>query len=171
MEEQILLAIDGSTKSTGYAIFKEGKLIFHGVITASSSNLFKRLQKMQQELEKLVNEYHPTRVVLEEVLPDDVRHNQTVYKALVYLQGYIRGMLDKYRMDAELIVASSWRKKCGIKTGAGIRRESLKNKDIAFVKAKYNIDVCDDEADAICIGHAMLFGVEKVETYDDFEII
>ena len=171
MAKETILAIDASTKATGYAVFQDKELTAHGVIVATSSNLFRRISKMSNELEVLVEHYHPQKVYLEEVLPDDVRHNQTVYKALVYLQGYIRGMLDKYKMDAELIVASSWRKKCGIKTGAGIRRESLKNKDIAFVKAKYNIDVCDDEADAICIGHAMLFGVEKVETYDDFEIV
>lgn len=170
MEEQILLAIDASTKSTGYAIFKDKELIGHGVITASSPNLFKRLKRMSSVLEELVKKYNPDKVYLEEVLPDDVRHNQTVYKALVYLQGYIRGMLDNYKLDAELIVASSWRKKCGIKTGAGIRREPLKLKDIAFVKSKYNISVGDDEADAICIGHAMIFGSSEVDSYDDFEI-
>jgi hypothetical protein len=43
---------------------------------------------------------------------------------------------------------------CGIKTGTGVRRESLKPQDIAFVKTIYNIEVNDDIADAIGIGHA-----------------
>jgi hypothetical protein len=49
---------------------------------------------------------------------------------------------------------SEWRKVCGIKTGTGVRRESLKPLDIAFAKNTYGLDVNDDIADAIGIGHA-----------------
>ena len=57
----------------------------------------------------------------------------------------------------EFIQPGSWRSKCGIKTGKGIKREALKMADIQFVKDKYNIDnINDDIADAICIGHSCL---------------
>jgi len=42
----------------------------------------------------------------------------------------------------------------GLKRGRGITRETLKQKDIEFVKNKFNKIVNDDEADAICIGYA-----------------
>ena len=62
---------------------------------------------------------------------------------------------------------------CGIKTGAGVRRESLKPKDIAFVKSQFGITVNDDIADAICIGFSAVGGVIKepqvVTTDDGFE--
>ena len=41
-----------------------------------------------------------------------------------------------------------------LKRGRGITRETLKQKDMEFVKEKFNKDVNDDEADAICIGYA-----------------
>ena len=43
---------------------------------------------------------------------------------------------------------SEWRKVCKIK---GKCRKELKENAIKYVKNKYNIKVCDDEADAICI--------------------
>ena len=55
----------------------------------------------------------------------------------------------------EYVYPSQWRSACGIKTGRGIKRESLKEKGIKFVKDTYNIDnINDDIADAIGIGHA-----------------
>ena len=54
----------------------------------------------------------------------------------------------------EYVYPGTWRKDCGIRTGRGIKREALKKADIQFVKDNYNIDVNDDIADAICIGHA-----------------
>ena len=54
----------------------------------------------------------------------------------------------------EYIYPSSWRASLGIKNGRGIKRTTLKQADIDFVKEKYNINVNDDEADAICIGLA-----------------
>ena len=41
-----LLALDCSTKATGYAIFKDKELLASGVITASSNDLYKRIHKM-----------------------------------------------------------------------------------------------------------------------------
>ena len=72
-------------------------------------------------------------------------------------------LLDKHNLasSAEFIVASAWRKKCGIHTGQGIRRESLKPKDIQFVQNQFGIKVNDDIADAICIGFSYVGGEIK----------
>jgi Holliday junction resolvasome RuvABC endonuclease subunit len=154
MNEEILLTIDGSTKSTGWSIFCGKDLKAHGVIGAGSANLYHRIDKMVEEIDKIIEEYHPTKIVMEDVLPDDVKNNNNVFKALMYLQGFLMKLFDKHDLTAKLITASHWRKGCGIKTGAGIKRESLKPKDIQFVKEQYGLDVNDDEADSICIGWA-----------------
>jgi Holliday junction resolvasome RuvABC endonuclease subunit len=156
MQDEILLTIDGSTKSTGYAIFKNKQLIDHGVLAVSGGLALDRIPKMVKQIEEVVIKYNPTRIVMEEVLPEDVKHNQKVFKPLMYLQGDVRIMLNKYKKDAELVEASHWRRICNIKTGRGVRRESLKKSDVLFVKTKYNIEVNDDEADAICIGYAKI---------------
>jgi Holliday junction resolvasome RuvABC endonuclease subunit len=169
MKKQVLLTIDASTKSTGWAIFEDTQLTNYGVITATSSNLYKRIDKMITEIDKLVEQYQPTDIVIEEVLPADVRNNNNVFKALIYLQGFICHTLDKYKIIPTFIVASHWRRLCGIKTGSSIKRESLKSKDIAFVKKEYGIDVNDDIADAICIGYATLHEHDNKEDFDGFE--
>ena len=168
----VTLAVDASTKSTGIAIYDNQELKHYSCITASSSNLYKRIRKMQEEIENIIQEYKPDRVIMEDVIPDDVHGNQTVFKALMYLQGYLMEIYDKYKIPAELVVANHWRKLCGIKTGAGVKRESLKPKDIAFVKNQFGLTVNDDIADAICIGFAAVGGTIKepqVVVIDGFE--
>lgn len=168
----ITLAVDSSTKSTGIAIYNNQELKHYSCITASSTNLFKRIHKMQDEIENIIKEYKPDKVIIEDVVPDDVKGNQTVFKALMYLQGYLVEIFNKYELPYEFMVASHWRKLCGIKTGAGIKRESLKPKDIAFVKNQFGISVNDDIADAICIGFAAVGGTIKepqVVVVDGFE--
>lgn len=155
------LALDLSTKSTGWAIYNNKDLEKYNCITASSSNLYKRIEKMGQELTTVLKENKIDKVVIEDVVPDDVKKNGTVFRALMHLQGYIAFTLDKFGLKPEYVVAAHWRKLCGIKTGAGIHRESLKPEDIKFVKNQFGLDVNDDIADAICIGFAAVGGVVK----------
>lgn len=75
---------------------------------------------------------------------------------LIYLQAAIEFLVwEKYpKLKITYILPNSWRSKCGIQTGRGIKRETLKAADIAFVKNTYGLNVNDDEADAIGIGHS-----------------
>lgn len=168
----ITLAVDASTKSTGLAVFDGQELKHYECITASSTDLFKRIHKMQDEIDRVIKEYNVDKIVIEDVIPEDVHGNQNVFKALTYLQGYLVEIFNKNKIPYELVVASHWRRLCGIKTGSGVRRESLKPKDIAFVKNQFGISVNDDIADAICIGFAAVGGTIKepqVVVVDGFE--
>ena len=156
-----ILAIDPSSKSTGIAVFSDQELIHYECITAGSANLFKRINKMVEGIENILKTYSIEKVVMEEVIPDDVKGNNTVFKALIYLQGFIVAKLDEYKLKPVFFVSSEWRKKCGIHTGRGVMRESLKPKDQAFVKSQFGLTVNDDIADAICIGFAAVGGVVK----------
>ena len=64
-------------------------------------------------------------------------------------------------IEIEYIYPSSWRSIIGIRTGRGIKRASLKDKDINFVKDTFNIIVNDDEADAILIGLSQTMNQKK----------
>ena len=168
----ITLAVDASTKSTGVAIFENQELKHYECITASSTDLFKRIHKMQDEIEKIIKEYKVDRIVIEDVIPDDVHGNQNVFNALKWLQGYLVEVFVRNKLPYEFMVASHWRKLCGIKTGSGVKRESLKPKDIAFVKNQFGISANDDICDAICIGFAAVGGTIKepqVVVVDGFE--
>jgi Holliday junction resolvasome RuvABC endonuclease subunit len=167
------LALDLSTKSSGYAVFEDKKLIEYGCITAASTNVWHRIDKMIIELDKILQYYQFSHIYIEDVYPEDVKGNLTVWKILTYLQGFVLHLLDKYNLKSTFLTASEWRSKCGIHTGRGIKRESLKAKDIAFVKNQFGLDVNDDVADAICIGCAAL-GVTPIQpevskTADGFE--
>lgn len=129
-----------------------------GCITSASTDLIKRIYKMRDELAAILDQYSIDKIVVEEVRPEGgfgVGNTQT-HRALMWLQAATAFLLhDNYpQIEIEYIYPSSWRAKLGIKNGRGIKRTSLKEADIAFVKNKYNIDVNDDVADAICIGLA-----------------
>ena len=153
-----ILSIDASTKATGWAIFNDHELVDYGMVTATSTDLIKRLHKITNDLKPIIEKYDIKKVILEEVRPEMGTQNIKTHRALMWLQGALTTMLhDDYNFSLDDIVylyPSEWRKVCGIKTGSGVRRESLKPKDIAFVKQTYNIDVNDDIADAIGIGYA-----------------
>ena len=155
-----ILSLDLSTKSSGWAIFEDGLLIKSGCITSASLDLMKRIKIMTAEIRNIINENGPIdKIIAEEVRPEGTGYGvgkQKTHKALMYLQAAINFMLydDFNKKEMELIYPSSWRASIGIKTGRGIKRASLKEKDIQFVKENYNLDVNDDEADAICIGYS-----------------
>lgn len=152
----IILSIDASTKSTGIAIFQQNKLIKYKCINCNDSNTYKRIEKMTEQIKKIYNQYKPINIIMEDVLPEDVKHNQTVFKALIYLQASIVLSLYKLGGIVNLCTASHWRAQVGIHTGRGIKREVLKNASKELVKNIYKVDVNDDISDAICIGIAYI---------------
>lgn len=158
-----LLALDASTKATGCAIFKDKELMASTVITASSNDLYKRIHKMVDNILAIVEQIGINKIVMEEVIPDHTKNTNT-FKALMYLQALIHIELhDKFpKVEIELVYPSSWRSICGIKNGRGIKREQEKAEDIKFANKTYNLTLTsDDQADAICIGHAYLHPKEE----------
>lgn len=152
----IVLSIDASTKSTGVAVFQQGQLIHYECINSNNTNVYIRIEKMVKKIIQLCTLYNPTDIIMEDVLPEDVKHNQKVFKALIYLQAAIVLQLYKYNFDVKFYTASHWRAQVNIHTGRGIKREELKYASQKLVKNIYNIDVNDDISDAICIGIAYI---------------
>lgn len=154
----MIMSLDVSTRSTGLAIFDGNKLITYKLITATSTDLIKRIQKITKEIQETIEEYKEiNKLILEEVRPEDSAGlNTNTHRALMWAQAAIAFMIHDNcpKITMEYVYPGTWRKDCGIKTGRGIKRETLKKADIQFVKDNYNIDVNDDIADAICIGHA-----------------
>lgn len=111
---------------------------------------------MRDGIAEILNKYSVTKIVVEEVRPEGGYGvgNTKTHRALMWLQAAAAFLIhDKYStIEIEYIYPSSWRAALGIKNGRGIKRISLKEQDIQYVKEKYNITVNDDEADAICIG-------------------
>ena len=154
-----ILSIDASTKSTGWSVYEDSQLKDYGCITSSSTDLFKRIHKMVDEIaEILKKEKDIKKIILEEVRPDDIgsRSNLATHKALMFLQGAIAMMVhDNFsNITIEYLYPSEWRKCCKIKTGRGVIRETVKQRDVRFVEETFGLKVNDDIADAIGIGYA-----------------
>lgn len=153
-----LLALDASTKATGVAIFKDKELMGYSCITASSTDLYKRIHKMVDNILTIVEQLNVEKIVMEEVIPDHSKNTNT-FKALMYLQALIHIEIhDKHpQTQIELVYPSSWRSTCGIEDGRSSKREQKKQKDIEFANRTYGLTLTNDDiADAICIGHAYL---------------
>ena len=163
----MILSLDLSTKSSGWAIFNDEELVEHGCITSASTDMIKRIHIMIDGIRFLLDNYLDIdTIIVEEVRPEGGYGvgNQKTHKALMYLQAALEFLIhDDYnkRVKIDYIYPSSWRAAIGIKTGRGVKRTSLKEQDIEFVKETFGIEVNDDEADAICIGFAHN---KKIET-------
>lgn len=150
-----ILALDASTKSTGLALFEDSNLIDYVCLTASSTDMIKRINKIISALNTFLSKNQVDKIILEEVRPETGK-NLNTYRALMWLQAAINFLVhENYPSIAiEYVYPSAWRAACGIKTGPGRKREELKSADIKFVKDTYGLTVNDDIADAIGIGHA-----------------
>lgn len=153
-----ILSLDLSTKSSGWAVFEENKLIDYGCIASASTDLIKRIHIMTDGIKEVLNKYKIDKIVVEEVRPDVGSSNLQTHRALMWLQAATAFLVhDEFnKTEIEYIYPSSWRAACGIKNGRGVRRESLKQYDIIFVKETFGIDVNDDIADAIGIGYSQI---------------
>ena len=152
-----ILAIDASSKSSGFAVFEGPELIYSCCKTASSSDLINRIEKMADYTQQIIIMYPDIElIIMEEVLPDAAGHNMQTHRALMWLQAAIAIRMHNVYPDIkiEYIYPSSWRAAVGIKTGRGITRTTLKKKDIELAESLFDLEeINDDRADAILIGY------------------
>ena len=174
-----ILALDASTKSTGYAISKADGSIKYGLITASQKDARDRILKMRDAITTLAAENEIDTIVLEEVRPDNM--NSRTGQVLKWLQAAI--ILDIFEnvskdIQIDLIYPSSWRKVLKIQQ-YGVRREEYKKRDVDYANKQYKLNLNytqDDEADALCILSAYIQDKNIVVTeeapkviHEDFE--
>lgn len=146
-----ILSLDLSTKSSGYAVSIDKELKDYGCIQSTSTDSVKRIVIMRDGVAEIIKKYDVKEIVIEEVRTD--YNNSHTFRMLNWVQAAI--VLAAYDIDPKIKIsylqASSWRSKIGIKTGRGIKRDVLKQKDIEYVQNKYGITANDDICDAICL--------------------
>lgn len=148
----MILALDLSTKSSGWCVGEKGAMQDYGCIASFSDNPIVRIIKMRDDIENIIKKYNVTEIVVEEVRTD--YKNAHTYKMLTWLQAAI--VILAYEINPKITIQyiqpSAWRSAIGIHTGRGVKRAELKTADINYVKQKYNISTeNDDICDAICI--------------------
>lgn len=149
-ENKILLALDQSSKITGYAIFENNVLADSGIISIKDSNFNKRLFKLYNEVKELLINFNINCIIIEDIqLDNSVANNINTFKLLAEVMGILELLFTQLKIPYQIIAPSSWRSKCQIK---GPSRKQFKQAAQNFVKKEYGLDVSEDTADAICIG-------------------
>lgn len=155
-----MIAIDSSTNKSGIAIYKNGQFKSYKLLDYSNDKkMDSRFKKMSVALTEMLDEQNPDIIYIEETV---VLRNAQTQRFLTRLQGVVAIWCFINNCDFNTIRPTQWRKLIGMTQGKSIKREQLKQAAIDYVKEKYNLDVNDDIADAVCIGDAVLkmFGVE-----------
>ena len=152
MSSTTLLSLDTSTTSTGWAIFKDGEYQESGVIDdfKKVKNGYERLKLMTKELLDSIGQLKPDIIVIEK---DVVFGNMKVIDMLMKIIGAVYGFCLFNEITYYEFAPSEWRKYVKLQA-FGRKRDEFKKASIKYIKDNLNMDVNDDEADAICIGLA-----------------
>jgi len=149
-----LLAIDSSTTKSGCAYFCNGKYKEHLLLDCSKDkNMDSRFEAMSQKLWGVLEIYKPNIVCIEETV---VLRNAQTQRFLTRLQGIIYAWCMNHGCEFNTIRPTSWRKQLSFSQGKNVKRDQLKEQSVHYVLENYNLNVGDDEADAICIGDAVM---------------
>lgn len=148
-----ILSLDLSTKSSGYAIFEDEKLIDSGVIRNSDKDLLVRGNYMAEFVRLLCEKYGRFDLVGIEDLK--IIHNQSVLVMLAQVQGMVLRELNG--QEVKFVFPTVWRK--GFKLNG--KRADAKAKAIELCnELGYTVE-CDDDAEAILLGIYFQKGVDK----------
>ena len=159
------LALDQSSRITGYAVFENAKLIDYGKFSVNDEDIGVRLMKIRQEVEYLIKQHEVEEVVFEDIqMQGNVANNVQTFKALAEVFGVIYELVTELNLPNTAVLASSWKSTLQIK---GRTRPEQKRNAQALVEKTFNIKPTQDECDAICIGlHHILKPVKSNDSFD-----
>lgn len=146
-----ILALDQSTRITGYAIFNPvGDLLTWGKLSLTEDDLGQRLYKFRNWLKQIIEKEEIDYVIFEDIqLQNNVINNVKTFKSLAEVIGIINELLFEMDIDCAAVLASTWKSTLKIR---GKDRAAQKKSAQEYVINTYNLKVTQDEADAICIG-------------------
>lgn len=145
-----LLALDQSSRITGYAVFSDGKLIHHGKFTLEDDDIGIRLVEFRNKIISLIHEYCITEVAFEEIqMQNNVVNNVQTFKILSEIYGVLQELITELKIPYTIVSSNTWKSTMKIpKT----KREEEKRRAQALVQQLFQIKATQDEADAICLG-------------------
>lgn len=145
-----ILALDQASKTSGFSVFKDGKLHTYGKFTFEDADLGERLCKIKNKILELINEYDIDELIFEDIqLQNNITQNVQTFKILAEVYGLIDQMASELKIPHRSYLASSWKSQLGIK---GKDRAEQKRNAQKYVMNTYGVKCTQDEADAICIG-------------------
>ena len=148
-----LLALDQSSYTTGYSVFKDGQPVIISHFTAQGDDLGKRLEQIKTNIIELIAKYDIDEVVFEDIQLQDMAGGKEVgiktFKILAEVFGVVHELLTEMEMDYTIVPPVVWKATFKI-AGKGRAKEKKMAQDYVF--KTYGIRCTEDEADATCIG-------------------
>lgn len=159
-----LLALDQSSKTSGYAVFYDNELKTYGHFTFEDEDLGERLYKIRKKVNELINKYNINEIAFEDIqLQNNVGNNVKTFKVLAEVFGIIYELATELKLPHKEILAATWKSTLNIK---GKNRPEQKRNAQQYVNTKYQIKATQDECDAICIGTHIILGKKQIEDHD-----
>lgn len=148
-----VLSMDQSTRVSGWAYFENSEYVESGIVDMSKSKLatHERSFEMAKALWKIIKKYNPDCLVIEDT---QQQNNVKTVITLARLQGMIIGYAEAHKVKVHILLPSQWRSALGFAQGPKVKRGMLKQQSIDYVKNNYNLNLSEDEAEAICEGVA-----------------
>lgn len=148
-----IIAFDQSTTKTGYCImnYDTQEIIQSGVIKPKGDTN-DRILKVVKKCLHLCSEHQPSFVFVEGV---QYQNNSRVLEILAKLAGTLELCLIEKGYYVNVVKASEWRSRVGIKGG---KRHGLKQQAIDMVKDLYHLNAPEDECEAILFARAFTKG-------------
>ena len=159
-----ILALDQSSRITGWAVFDEDQLIGYGKINLSKeTEIGERLHTLRNSVSDLIKEFKIDKVILEDIYMDGQRvNNVQTFKVLAEVFGVLFELCVDLEIPVEAVLAGTWKSTLNIK---GKTRPEQKRAAQAWVQENYNIKASQDEVDAICIGSHIIH--QNINNWDE----
>ena len=156
-----ILSLDQSTRVTGWSLFSDGKYVTSGVIDLHKiKNTDERSKEMGLEICKLIEEYKPDEIIIEEVA---MQSNADTLKKLARIQGMAIGFATAHHIPTHILEPTKWRSVLKFSQGPGVKRDQLKQQSRDFVKNVLGLNIeSEDENEATAINEAAhrIYGFE-----------
>ena len=148
-----VIGLDQATKITGYSIFDDQKLIKFGTFETTYEDEIARDHAIKTWLLNLIENWQPDHIAMEGIQlqeeGNEYRLSVTMFASLARLQGILMELCYDLNISYSVYSAATWRKYCGVK---GKYRSDKKKSMQLLAKDWYDVNISNDEADAIGIG-------------------
>ena len=148
-----ILALDQSSRTSGYAIFQNEQLIASGTFTYDDDDISQRLVKIRNKVISLIQQYEINKILLEDIQLQGQVNNVTTYRALAEVLGVLEELSCEMKIPHEIVHSQTWKSELSIK---GRDRTAQKKNAQEYVFNTYQKKVSQDESDAICIGSSYI---------------
>lgn len=146
-----ILAFDQASITSGWSVFDDNELIKFGHWTSEGTHSTERIAKTKFWVANMIQTWKPDLIVFEDIQLQKFDGGEQVltYKKLAHLQGVLKNYCYENGYIYKIVPASTWRSFNEIK---GKTRTDKKRNAQFIIKQLYDINVTQDEADAILIG-------------------